>query len=502
MKVFILLLLTCPSVPYDSLDDLYDAAYDDLDNDISEDIPEYGTPVFVSRPVSIVANNGSTVRLPCIVDYLAGFVLLWRLDNNIVAVGDEIIQQYEDSLYLESVADGNYLVIKEASQADEGEYSCSVSALSSPEITHSVRLRVAPVLSVEPVSPVVLEGESVSLSCLVLSGYPPPRLCWRIPGDEQEHGGGMVRIERVGRDDAGVYVCQADNGGTPVTQSVRLEVQYIPSIKIVRSDDSREEMTLTCIVDSHPPADISWRKDGREVSVKNTHSKEVSNKNIHSREVSGKIVRSQSETAATTIIYMKNLDRDNFGAYTCIAENSLGREELTTYISGWPEKSLFSISLSAEEGPMINITVASHTTVKNMKVVIKSEDNKHWHELLLPATRLMQHDDQLVHDNEHDQLVHDDDDQHDQLVHDNQHDLPVHANPHQALWTGQSRLPSLASGTLYSVSVASSNNFGFSPFSQPYSFTTPPRTETVTSAAADSSYNIFIIFSLSLLVNT
>ena len=84
---------------------------------------------------------------------------------------------------------------------------------------------MAPVLSVEPVSPVVLEGESVSLSCLVLSGYPTPRLWWRIPGDDQEHGGGRVRIERVGRDDAGVYVCQADNGGTPVTQSVRLEVQ-------------------------------------------------------------------------------------------------------------------------------------------------------------------------------------------------------------------------------------------------------------------------------------
>jgi len=295
----------------------------------------------------------------------------------------------------------------------------------------------------------------------------------------------------VGRDDAGVYVCQAANGGTPVTQSVRLEVQYIPSIKIVRSDDSREEMTLTCIVDSHPPADISWRKDGREVSVKNTHSKEVSNKNTHSREVSDKIVRSQSETAARTILYMKNLDRDNFGAYTCIAENSLGREELTTYISGWPEKSLFSISLSAEEGPMINITVASHTTVKNMKVVIKSEDNKHWHELLLPATRLKQHDDQLVHD-----------DQHDQLVHDDQHDQLVHANPPKALWTGQSRLPSLASETLYSVSVASSNNFGFSPFSQSYYFTTPPRTEPVTSAAAASSYNILIILSLSLLVNT
>ena len=113
-------------------------------------------------------------------------------------------------------------------------------------------------------------------------------------------------------------------------------ISDIPSIKIVRSDDSREEMSLTCIVDSHPPADISWWKDGTEVSDKNTHSRGVSNDSTNNKEVSDndKIVRSQSETVARTILYMKNLDRDDFGAYTCIAENSLGSEELTTYISG------------------------------------------------------------------------------------------------------------------------------------------------------------------------
>ena len=72
----------------------------------------------------------------------------------------------------------------------------------------------------------------------------------------------------------------------------------------------------------------------REVSYDNTHNKEVSDNDTHRREVSDKIVRSQSETVARTILYMKNLDRDDFGAYTCVAENSLGKEELTTYISG------------------------------------------------------------------------------------------------------------------------------------------------------------------------
>ena len=53
--MFILLFVPCPIVPYDSLDDLYYDAEDDLDNDISEDIPEYSTPVFISRPHSIVS---------------------------------------------------------------------------------------------------------------------------------------------------------------------------------------------------------------------------------------------------------------------------------------------------------------------------------------------------------------------------------------------------------------------------------------------------------------
>ena len=125
---------------------------------------------------------------------------------------------------------------------------------------------------------------------------------------------------------------------------------------------------------------------------------------------------------------------------------------------------------------MIDMSVSSESTVDNFKVLVKSEDKKHWHELLVPAIR---QDELLVNDTQDD-------------------DLLVLATPHPSLWVGQTKLQNLASGTRYSVRVASRNNFGFSPFSQPYTLTTPPRTQPVTSSS--SSESAFIISSLSLFI--
>ena len=38
-----------------------------------------------------VVRRGETVRLPCMVDRLEGFVLLWRKDDNIVSVGSQVL---------------------------------------------------------------------------------------------------------------------------------------------------------------------------------------------------------------------------------------------------------------------------------------------------------------------------------------------------------------------------------------------------------------------------
>ena len=45
-----------------------------------------------------LVNEGSTVRVPCLVDSLEGFVLLWRKNNTIIAVGDQVINSVSFSL--------------------------------------------------------------------------------------------------------------------------------------------------------------------------------------------------------------------------------------------------------------------------------------------------------------------------------------------------------------------------------------------------------------------
>ena len=85
------------------------------------------------------------------------------------------------------------------------------------------------------------------------------------------------------------------------------------------------------------------------------------------------------------------------------------------------------------EDPLINITVDSETVVTKFKIVLKSQDKQHWHEVLVTA---------------------------------------IQSEPQDGVWVGKTRLKKLVRGTQYSASVASANSFGFSTFGEAYNFTT------------------------------
>ena len=108
-------------LPYGSLEDLYNPEYDyDEDNEVSEEGAVMKAPGFVSETMNLVVNEGETIRLPCIVTRYAhklkqissgfpeinkvkchsneaynfrlqGFVLLWKKNENIITVGDQIL---------------------------------------------------------------------------------------------------------------------------------------------------------------------------------------------------------------------------------------------------------------------------------------------------------------------------------------------------------------------------------------------------------------------------
>jgi hypothetical protein len=78
---------------YEFSEDLY---YDFPDNSVEAEGNGNGNalpPTFLSVPLDLTLNEGSRLRLPCRVDRLQGFVLLWKKGTQIIAIGSVVIAE-------------------------------------------------------------------------------------------------------------------------------------------------------------------------------------------------------------------------------------------------------------------------------------------------------------------------------------------------------------------------------------------------------------------------
>ena len=98
-------------------------------------------PRIVTEPLMLVVKEGDEIRLPCQVDHLKGYVILWKKESEIVIVANQVIDK---SLLkrsrVEQETDGSTLVLGPVQPGDEGEYSCQVSTYRPTELKHQVCL--------------------------------------------------------------------------------------------------------------------------------------------------------------------------------------------------------------------------------------------------------------------------------------------------------------------------------------------------------------------------
>uniref|UniRef100_A0A182M779 Ig-like domain-containing protein n=1 Tax=Anopheles culicifacies TaxID=139723 RepID=A0A182M779_9DIPT len=110
------------------------------------------------------------------------------------------------------------------------------------------------------------KGGAVTLECKA-SGNPVPSIYWtkRQSGTGKSVAkigeGPVLSLERVERQQAGVYQCTADNNvGDPVTVDMRLDVLYPPDISVEKSwihSGEGFEAQLECIVHADPQPTVS-----------------------------------------------------------------------------------------------------------------------------------------------------------------------------------------------------------------------------------------------------
>jgi len=374
LSLVLLFLGTALCSPYSKPSDVSEYDYDTSEDfhQSENEIRVYETPMFVTKPQTLLVNEGDTIRLPCYVDRLEGFVMLWKRNKDIITVGHQIVDK---NVRLEETDNGSNLVIGPASPDDEADYTCQISSYKPSEIVHSVKIRVKPVIMISPTEVLVVnEGSPAHISCSIVAGSPTPQLTWsrrhqEMPGGGLKQTGGVLHFTQTTRHHAGHYVCSADNGfgPQPVTKEVKLTVHHAPAVEQMPSEIysgiGRQEV-LTCTVHSSPRAEVIWTRDGVAVDSG----------------MEGIDIRQESNRHILTV----SLDnRDQFGEYKCQASNELGSAHSTVSLTGLSSPPVFNsadISLYPDSYTL-SWTADSKTEITSFRVMYKETRSNAWNEM-------------------------------------------------------------------------------------------------------------------------
>ncbi|XP_044743694.1 lachesin-like isoform X2 [Chrysoperla carnea] len=338
-------------------------------------------PRFVSHSQTFRAVIGDTLVLPCEVEHLGSFVLLWRRGSSVLTAGALMVTR--DKRF--KLLNGYNLEVSEVGPQDAGDYVCQIGDRDNRDQIHTVEIMVPPSVRTSPASGQVTarKGGSVTLECKA-SGNPVPSIRWtRKDGAPIGSGGQRVRdgfsitLDHVDRHQAGVYQCTADNGvGQPVTVDMQLHVLYPPEISVERSwvhSGEGFEGHLVCIVYGDPPPEVDWHQDSFPLDPSER-----------------RIMENRGNRHTLTI---KNLQSSDFGNYSCVADNSLGRAKKYIELSGRPGPAEFRSEPYSRARDSYNLTwiVHSYLPLEEVRLLYRKinindthQTPGNWHDVMLP----------------------------------------------------------------------------------------------------------------------
>ncbi|XP_041779350.1 neurotrimin-like isoform X2 [Anopheles merus] len=188
---------------------------------------------------------------------------------------------------------------------------------------------------------VVREGSNVTLRCAAV-GSPAPAIVWRreagdnisLQDGEQVSSveGPTFTIPKVNRLHMGAYLCIASNGVPPsVSKRVMLIVHFPPMIwvpnQLVGAVEG-QRMTLECHSEAYPKSINYWTREKGDIVPQGGKYEPVLIDNAY------KVVMKLS---------IKVVSLADFGAYKCIAKNSLGETDGTIKLYKLPKSAINSV---------------------------------------------------------------------------------------------------------------------------------------------------------------
>ncbi|XP_017052650.1 hemicentin-1 [Drosophila ficusphila] len=322
-------------------------------------------PMFISRSETFKFITGETIVLPCEVANTDTYVVAWKRGIAILTAGS--VKVTPDPRV--RLVNGFNLQIRDALPTDAGDYICQIATMDPREITHTVEILVPP--RIHHISTgghlQVKKGSSVRIECSA-TGNPMPNVTWSrknniLPNGEEKLHSHVLSIENVDRHKGGVYICTANNRvGQPASSQVVLHVLFSPEISVERPvvfSGEGHEATLVCIVHGETQPEVIWFKDTMQLDTTERHIMET---------------RGSRHT-----LIIRKVHPQDFGNYSCVAENQLGKARKTLQLSGKPNVAVFNSPPISQYKDRYNISwaVDSHSPIEEYKLSFRKLPQGH-----------------------------------------------------------------------------------------------------------------------------
>jgi len=280
--------------------------------------------VTVGRVLRVEA--GQSAKLTCTVNNLGKYVVMWKQNGRVISAGNLLVRK--DNRYQLKIADNNFnLDISDLTLDDASEYKCEVDIMGRPiSIVHSLEVLIAPQIQAKENKVRLKKGENYTLRCSA-HGHPNPRISWtKKVGSISPMSGLSLDLLDVDRHANGEYICTASNGvGIPASASMLVEIQYPPEIHMDQQwsiFDKKITVKIDCIVHGNPSTQVTWFKN------------------------SGKIFETDkvlmTVKSSTWSLKLSDLSFNDFGNYSCQANNVLGTARGYSGVTGKPSRLVFT----------------------------------------------------------------------------------------------------------------------------------------------------------------
>ncbi|XP_016945985.3 uncharacterized protein DIP-theta isoform X2 [Drosophila suzukii] len=284
------------------------------------DLPKFGELLQnVTVPVSREA------ILQCVVDNLQTYKIAWlRVDTQtILTIQNHVITKNHRMSITHAEKRAWILRIRDVKESDKGWYMCQINTDPMKSQVGYLDVVVPPDILDYPTSTdmVIREGSNVTLKCAA-TGSPTPTITWRREGGELiplpngaeavAFNGSFLTIAKVNRLNMGAYLCIASNGIPPtVSKRVMLIVHFPPMIWIQNQlvgAALTQNITLECQSEAYPKSINYWMKNDTIIVPGERFVPETF----------------ESGYKITMRLTIYEVDIQDFGAYRCVAKNSLG----------------------------------------------------------------------------------------------------------------------------------------------------------------------------------